>query len=257
VPGQYPSAGPLPHLIDIWRAAAPSLDFLSPDIYFKDFLSWADAYAVPGNPLFVPENMASNDAAVNAIYAIGNSQAIGYCPFAIESVQGQTASLISESYGMLGQLGPLINAKAGTGDMQACMSQGAEQKQPKHLIINDLSLFVSFETVMPPALAAAVIGEDGMDANARNGVIPAGAIILATGPDEFVIGGIGVTVTFSPAKAGPSVIGILSAEEGGYDAQGKWQHLRWLNGDQTHQGRHIRLEPGRFSIQRVRLYRYQ
>jgi beta-galactosidase GanA len=33
-PGQYPSGGPLPHLIDVWRAAAPSIDFLAPDIYF-------------------------------------------------------------------------------------------------------------------------------------------------------------------------------------------------------------------------------
>src|SRR5690606_26224069 len=32
-PGQYPSAGPLPHLIDVWRAAAPTIDFISPDIY--------------------------------------------------------------------------------------------------------------------------------------------------------------------------------------------------------------------------------
>ena len=30
-PGQYPSAGPLPHLMDVWRAGAPQIDFLSPD----------------------------------------------------------------------------------------------------------------------------------------------------------------------------------------------------------------------------------
>ena len=34
-------------------------------------------------------------------------------------------------------------------------------------------------------------------------------------------------------------------------------HLRWLNGDQTRQGRHVRLEPGRFALQRVKLYRYR
>jgi len=26
-PGQYPSAGPLPHLMDVWRAGAPKIDF--------------------------------------------------------------------------------------------------------------------------------------------------------------------------------------------------------------------------------------
>src|SRR6185503_7624735 len=40
MPGQYPSAGPLPHLIDIWRAGAPKIDFFSPDIYFQNFAEW-------------------------------------------------------------------------------------------------------------------------------------------------------------------------------------------------------------------------
>ncbi|MGH8187700.1 MAG: beta-galactosidase, partial [Steroidobacteraceae bacterium] len=44
-PGEYPSAGPLPHLIDVWRAGAPSIDFLAPDIYFPNFVEWARAYA--------------------------------------------------------------------------------------------------------------------------------------------------------------------------------------------------------------------
>lgn len=43
----------------------------------------------------------------------------------------------------------------------------------------------------------------------------------------------------------------------GRSEAGEWRHLRWLNGDQTHQGRHVRLEPGRFTLQRVKLYRYR
>ena len=31
-PGQYSSGGPLPHLMDVWRAGAPQIDFLSLDI---------------------------------------------------------------------------------------------------------------------------------------------------------------------------------------------------------------------------------
>ena len=33
------SAGPLPHLIDVWRAGAPAIDFLAPDIYFQPLSS--------------------------------------------------------------------------------------------------------------------------------------------------------------------------------------------------------------------------
>ena len=36
-PGQYPSGSPLPEVIDIWRCAAPQLDFTSPDIYINEY----------------------------------------------------------------------------------------------------------------------------------------------------------------------------------------------------------------------------
>jgi beta-galactosidase GanA len=49
---------------------------------------------------------------------------------------------------------------------------------------------------------------------------------------------------------------VFSAQEGKY-VDGQWQPGRWLNGDQTHQGRHLRLPPGKFDIQRVKLYRYR
>ena len=83
-----------------------------------------------------------------------------------------------------------------------------------------------------------------------------GGLIIALAPDEFLIAGIGIVVTFAPASPGDPTAGILSAQEGRY-VRGKWTTTRWLNGDQTHQGRHIRLEPNEFSIQRVKLYRYR
>ena len=83
-PGQYPSGGPLPHLFDVWKAGAPSLDLLAPDIYLPDFAAWCDRYQRPGNPLFIPEARNDADAAVHALYAIGRG-ALGFSPFAIEN----------------------------------------------------------------------------------------------------------------------------------------------------------------------------
>lgn len=54
-PGQYNSGGPLPHSLDLWRAAAPAIDFFSPDIYFDNFAEWSQKYQRAANPLFVPE----------------------------------------------------------------------------------------------------------------------------------------------------------------------------------------------------------
>ena len=78
--------------------------------------------------------------------------------------------------------------------------------------------------------------------------------MLKTASDEFIVAGTAVTITFDSTEPGQRA-GILSAEEGRFVA-GKWENVRWLGGDETHQGRHVRLEPGRFSLQRVRLYLY-
>lgn len=84
-----------------------------------------------------------------------------------------------------------------------------------------------------------------------------GGIIVQTGPEEYLIAGQGITVTMTPVGDGPPLAAIDSAWEGVFDAAGKWVPGRLLNGDQTHQGRHIRLMPGAFQIQRVKLYRYR
>jgi hypothetical protein len=60
------------------------------------------------------------------------------------------------------------------------------------------------------------------------------------------------TVTFS---ADEGIVGIESIWEGSYE-DGEWDLGRLLNGDQSHQGRHLRLPPGEYGVQRVRLYRY-
>ncbi len=256
LPGQYPSAGPLPHLIDVWRAGAPALDFISPDIYFPNFQHWADAYVRGGNPLFIPEALRSVDAAANALYAFGAHAAIGFAPFGIESIEALPGSLLAGSFDVVRQLSPLIAQHAGDGTMAGLLPPAeGEQRSPHRVLLGGLVLGVTYERVAAPSLADGVINEAG-DRAADRTRLPAGAIVIRTGPDEFVFGGIGVTVTFSAPVPGSESIGILRCEEGSF-VDGQWQHLRWLNGDQTHQGRHLRLEPGRFTIQRIRLYRYR
>ncbi|WNB86068.1 DUF5597 domain-containing protein [Cellulomonas sp. ATA003] len=255
-PGQYPSAGPLPHLIDVWRAGAPALDFIAPDIYFPNFIEWADRYVRSGNPLFIPEALRSVDAAANALYAYGKHAAIGFSPFGIETIEETPARLLAASYDVVRQLTPLLVQHAGKGTMTGLLPPADDQRVPHRVPLGDVVLAARYERIAAPSLADGVINEVG-DRAKDTTRLPAGAIVIATGPDELVVGGIGVTLTFDPVDAGTETVGILSCEEGRYDDAGVWQHRRWLNGDQTHQGRHVRLEPGRFAIQRVRLYRYR
>jgi hypothetical protein len=254
-PGQYPSAGPLPHLIDVWRAAAPSLSFVSPDIYFPNFAEWADLYLRGGNPLFVPEALRSPEAAVNGLYVFGACGGIGFSPFGIESIAEPAAELLAASNDLIRQLTPLIIENQGKGTMTALLAPAAEQRRPLEVPFGDLVLGVTYERLESPGLADGVINEAG-DRSATRTPLPAGAIVIRLGPDELLMGGTGVTVTFSSPTPGDPLIGILDCAEGRY-VGGQWHHLRWLNGDQTHQGRHVRLEPGRITLQRVRLYRYR
>jgi beta-galactosidase GanA len=252
-PGQYPSAGPLPHLLDVWRAGAPAVDFLAPDIYFPAFAEWAGKYTQGGNPLFVPEALRSPESSVNALYAYAAQDAIGFSPFAIEAVPEPASTLLAASNDLTAQLTPMLLEHQGRGTMTGLLPPGPESRQPLQVRLNGYVMHASFERGAPASLAdGAIVGE-------RVGGVgtawPAGGLVIATGPDEFLFAGIGVTVTFGLAEPGGHV-GILNVEEGRF-VGGAWKNIRWLNGDQTHQGRHLRLEPGRFTIQRITLHRYR
>jgi beta-galactosidase GanA len=237
LPGQYPSAGPLPHLMDVWRAGAANIDFLSPDIYFQNFAEWARRYHRSGNPLFVPEAMPGPFDSINALYAVGQHDAIGFSPFSIESLDDDTNSALTESYDLLIQLTPLILENQGKGLMAGLLSEGPEQRLPQQLRLGDYILNVTFDRPTP-----------------QNPNVLSGGLVIAVGPGEYVFAGTGLTVTFETDKPGDPLVGLLAVDEGKY-VNGQWIPGRRLNGDQTHQGRHLRL--GRFGIQRIKLYRYK
>ena len=242
-PGQYPSAGPLPHLMDIWRAAAPQIDFLAPDIYFSNFTHWCRKYHRSGNPLFIPEAGRGSQDAVKVFYAIGQHDAMGFSPFSIESVSDPEDSPISKSYDVLSQLAPLILENQGSGVMAGVLLD--EENQTQEVKLGQYSLKVSHDCTFKWSPKPA----DGQPWPL------AGGIIISVGPDEYVIAGTGLIVTFAPNPPAETIVGIVSIQEGTYEK--RWVGGRWLNGDESHQGRHLRIPASSFGIQRVKLYRYR
>lgn len=240
MPGQYPSGGPLPHLFDVWRSAAPSIDFLSPDIYFQNFAEWARKYDKPGNPYFIPEAGTFPLVPVNMLYAVGQHNAIGVSPFAVESMQEPLAGQLAAAYDLLRQLEPTILANQGKNAIAGLLSEGPEQRQAQRLSMNGYALYVSFDRPTDPAAPQLL----------------SGGLVIAAGPDEFIVAGTAMTIVFEADSTGSPVVGLLSVEEGKF-ADGRWLPGRRLNGDQTHQGRHVRINAGRFEIQKVKLYRYE
>lgn len=58
----YESGGATDNVISIWKAAAPDIDFVAPDIYLRDdkaVLKVLELYARPDNALMVPETIGS------------------------------------------------------------------------------------------------------------------------------------------------------------------------------------------------------
>ncbi len=250
-PGQYPSGGPLPHLYDLWKAAAPDLDFLAPDIYFQNFGEWLRRYERSDSALFVPESLRSQDASVHALYTFGSPNAIGVSAFGIESIGESAGRQLAQAFGLIAQLEPIVDQLPSNTAVAGLMSEGAEQRQPQQVHFGAYTLSVAFEQVPPASLADGVVAPSGPVAPS-----PAGGVAIATGSDDFIIAGAGITVTFQARSTSGEQVGLVSVEEGSFE-NGKWIHRRWLNGDETNQGRHVRLEPGRFGLQRVTVYRYR
>jgi hypothetical protein len=231
--------------MDVWRAGAPQIDLLAPDIYFQNFAEWLRNYDRSGNPIFIPEAILGPASAVNALYAVGQHDAIGFSPFSIESVAEPARSLLADGYDILGRLAPLILDHQGKNEMAGFLPVGLERRAPQQAQLGGYTLNVTFERLSPSA---------AQGAQAPDPV--SGGLAVAVGPDEFIFAGTGLVITFEANTPGPPLVSILSVQEGKY-VNGQWQPGRLLNGDQTHQGRHLRLPPGKFDLQRIKLYRYR
>lgn len=243
-PGKgYPSAGPLPHLMDIWQAAGPSVDFLSPDLYFPNLKHWCDLYDRKGNPLFVPEHRFDRSVAAKAAYVIGHYEGIGFSPFSIESAADPENEPLGRMYSVLGQLTPVVAKHQGQGRVEGVL---LEREHPEAVLqMGDYKLTVRHSYTLGYETGS---GNEHWD--------PAGAVIIRTGANEFYLGGSGIVITFENLTDPQLNVGILKDEEGRFEG-GAWKVVRHLNGDQTHQGRHIRIFLDHISLQRFAVYNYE
>jgi hypothetical protein len=233
-PGDYPSGGPQPRVLDVWKAAGSALDIYSPDLYASDFAGWSRRYRRDGNPLFIPETNSGAVGAANVFYAVGEQNAICFSPFAIERQYGDKGEL-SESYRAIARLAPIILPKQQTAG--ATHGFVLDKNHPSvDFTMSGYTVHVTLDEIF------------GHRADSGYG------LLLANGPDEFLGAGKGFRVSFTP-RSGLKA-GIAAVDEGEF-VDGKWIPGQRLNGDENDQGKGWRFSPWQVSTEKVTLYRFE
>lgn len=239
-PGKFPSGGPLPEVLDVWRAAAPSVDFIAPDIYIDEFTWVCQEFTRNGNPLFIPEAQGGMVGAAHALYTFGQFDAMGFSPFAIDNKEYEENDPLDENYEVLQRMAPLILANQGLGTMKGLLVSSTSPVQ--HFELGDYLIEVR------------LVEQDKTKI--------AGGLIIQTEPQEFIAAGKALEILFVP-KDDSNRIGVNTVDEGTFK-DGKWLSGRRLNGDETYtysseiwNGNAIKLPGNKVSIQKISLYRYK
>lgn len=238
LPGQYPSAGPLPQVMDIWQVAAPSIDMLSPDFYNPDTQYWCDLYVRQNNTLFIPEIKFDSTCGAKAIFVTGRYKGLGFSPFSIENGTAKNNDNLKQAYNLLQQIQPILQSPT------VKYSNGV-------LLDKDSSMYIlkvgAYEFTVKHDYTL------GWDAEAKQPIWPlTAAMIVQVNDNDFFVVGTGVVITVKSADKN-KVTNLAAVDEVVFK-EGMVIDKRRLNGDETHQGRHVRIPVDRWNIQQVKLY---
>lgn len=249
LPGQWPSGGPVARVMDVYRAAAPSLDLLAPDIYVEDFKGVCAWYSRSGNPLFIPE---ARDRAGNLFWALGHHAALGWSPFGVEDLESD--GQVAQAYGLLSEILPELAEWQAAGKVAGILAQEGEEPQPASLGGYEITLVKPRRAGQAPAAESEPLLAGGVALDAR--AMPADtrpfAIVINMAPDEFLFIGANGSPGFEVDSPGPSRVAISSRDQGRYE-NGKWVPGRRLNGDELYQSA---LPNSAIGMLRVRLVRF-
>jgi len=256
IPGvDYPSGGPTINMMAVWKAAAPALDLLAPDIYVPNserYRMVMQEFHRPDNPLMIPESLGfepfpgASGYARYLYYALGEG-AIGFANFGLDRIHvdapldAESASQV-EGFRLLGSFDRELATLAFAGKVKTAVEEpGISQKE---LEFGSWRAVVSFPPSYDPPAAPVSTTSD------TTGLHAGRVVVAALGPDEFLVAGIDCRVQFAlPVHANGKQGQLLRVEEGRYDGT-TWTPLRLWNGDETDYGLNF---GGRGSLLRVRL----
>ncbi|AXB80596.1 glycoside hydrolase (plasmid) [Novosphingobium sp. P6W] len=248
--GLYPSGGPVARMIDVWHAAAPSLDMLSPDVYVPDVKDAFAQYHRQDKPLFVPEAQFRTGS---LFWALGHHKAIGFSVFGVED--GRVDGQYPQALALINTMVPVIAAAQAQNRIGAVLLEDGEVSAQMDLggynvvargsqaLFSSMLLDAGLQAPPPPPPLPSETEEGGLPAP---GDARPFALVIAEGDDRFLVVGKGVTFDFEKGK---DIVELDHVQEGTFDAAGKWVPGRAINGDE----RLAILPADRIGIARIRL----
>lgn len=234
-PGSYPSGGPVEDMLWVWKAAAPSLFTIGPDIYLPYVPDIMKAYSRPDNPLLIPEVRKDAVTASYALYAFLHFHALCYAPFGVEDLWTDqlsdlpaevidalkldplsfnlsgTKEILGEVYGLLGEIRPLYLKYRGTEHMK-CFLKQSDGDQGCYLKFKNYNIEIQYlpRTDGAPAAVGAV---------------------FELGENSFLIIGMMCSIRFHTKPGDHRKADFLTKEAGTF-RDGKWVCEQRQNGDE-------------------------
>jgi hypothetical protein len=221
-------------MLGVWKAMAPALDAIGPDIYLssrRDYREMMTAYRRPDNPMFIPETSYDAPAGQRLFEALGEFGTIGFSPFGLDAT-GWTPTGpallagLAASYKLLAPMTAELSQWQADGKLHAAVQDYRTDFELLHL--EQYDVLVEF-------------GRPNWGFDAGDPQVSDGRVLIAeTGPAEFVLTGFNARVSFrarrglpAPGQRKPGDGGrFFLVEEGSYQ-DGQWKVNRQLNGDQT------------------------
>lgn len=256
-PDTYASGGPAQTVIDVWKAAAPHIDALAPDIYNPDhaaYRGFLDAYQRADNPLLIVETGHAPGYARYFFEAVGRG-AIGWAPFGFDqsryrqslpvapTIDAEAIAPFAANFALFRGIERLWAKLAFAGKTWGC----AEPNDPaaNHQATLRLGRYV--------ATVSFGRGDFGT-APATGNTPPSGGVAIAElAPNDYLVTGYHARVDFALAAPDAANLILDRVEEGHVDAAGVWQFDRVWNGDQADWGLNFSAAP---QLLRVRLATY-
>jgi hypothetical protein len=251
----YESGGPTDNVLDIWKAAAPALDFLAPDNYQTDpakYVKDLELYHRADNPLYLPETGRPYNA--RYFFAVLGLQGIGFAPSGgntegeikpgdVSKTRDDYIEPWAMNYRLIGPMQREVARLNFEGKLQA-----VAEKQGR---FNEALPFGSWKALVS-------FGVAGRGAAVGNPTPEGRALVAQLSDNQFLVTGYYCRVDFFPAgteqqqkskhvidgtEQTPSALidgkwqhrQFVEVEEGTYE-NGDFKFLRIWNGDETDSG---------------------